>query len=219
MQYIKLNSNETSTPPSPKVLEAVSAPLINSMGLYEDPHCMELRTAIAEVYNISKEQVFVGNGSDEVLGFCFLSFFSHNSRICFPDITYGFYRVYASTFGIDASEIPLMPDFSINVQDYVKTDRHVIIANPNAPTGLCLSIEQIEQIVKANPKRLVVIDEAYVDYGNKSCIPLLKHYSNLIVIQTFSKSRNLAGARIGFAIASKEIIKDHCCQLNTTANT
>lgn len=206
--YIKLNANETSVPPSPEVLKAVSSPLLNSMGLYEDPHCMELRTAIADVYNVAPEQVFVGNGSDEVLGFCFLTFFSRNSKICFPDITYGFYKVYSNTFGIDAREIPLSSDFSVSVEDYVKTNRHVILANPNAPTGLCLSTCEIEKILKADPNRLVIIDEAYVDYGNESCIPLLNRYPNLIVIQTFSKSRNLAGARIGFAVASKEIIKD-----------
>ena len=206
--YIKLNANETSLPPSPKVLEALSLSLINGMGKYADPHCRELRAAIGEVYNISPEQIFVGNGSDEVLGICFMSFFSESSKICFPDITYGFYEVYANTFKIDAETIPLKEDFSINIEDYTNTDRHVIIANPNAPTGLVLSVDQIEEIIAAKPDRIVIVDEAYVDYDNDSCVRLVNHYPNLVVVQTFSKSRNLAGARIGFAIASKEIIKD-----------
>lgn len=206
--YIKLNANESSVPPSPAVLEALSVPLINGMGRYEDPHCMDFRKAIAEVYHVTPEQVFVGNGSDEVLGFCFLTFFSGRSKICFPDITYGFYQVYADTFGVDAQVFALKPDFSIDVDAYVRTDRHVILANPNAPTGLCLPVSDIERILRANRDRLVVIDEAYVDYGNESCVPLVEKYPNLIVVQTFSKSRNLAGARLGFAIASKEIIKD-----------
>ena len=207
-RYIKLNANETSVPPSPQVKAVLAGPMGDSLGLYEDPHCMELREAIAEVYHVTPGQIFVGNGSDEALAFCFLSFFSKGSRVCYPDITYNFYSVYANTFGLDGLAIPLKEDFSVDVNDYVDTDRHVILANPNAPTGLCLSVPQIEGIVKARPERLVIIDEAYVDYGNESCVPLLKKYPNLIVVQTYSKSRNLAGARIGFAIASEEIIRD-----------
>ncbi|MDF2800265.1 MAG: histidinol-phosphate aminotransferase [Anaerocolumna sp.] len=206
--YIKLNSNETSLPPSKRVIEAITNEEINKMGMYSDPHCISIREAIGKVYGLSLEQVFVGNGSDEVLGFIFMSFFNQASKICFPDITYYFYRVYAKTYGLNMFEIPLREDFTIDINDYINSDCHVIIANPNAPTGYKISIREIEEILKAKSDRLVIIDEAYVDYGNESCVPLIENYSNLIVVQTFSKSRNLAGARIGFALASKEIIED-----------
>ena len=173
-KYIKLNANESSMPPSPKVLEAISRAQLNSMGQYSDPHCMELREAIGKTYGFGADQVFVGNGADEVLGFCMLSFFRPG----------------------------------INVEDYVKTDRDVILANPNNPTGQAISVADIERIVAANPKRMVIIDEAYVDYGTESCVELVRKYPNLVVVQTFSKSRNMAGARIGFAISTKEIIGD-----------
>ncbi|WOO36348.1 histidinol-phosphate transaminase [Anaerocolumna sp. AGMB13020] len=207
-RYIKLNANETSMPPSPKVLEAVNSKEILGMGLYSDPYCTRLREAIAGVYGLEADQVFVGNGSDEVLSFCFLSFFGEASKICFPDITYYFYHTYSKTYGLDALEIPLKEDFTIDVKNYIETDRHVIIANPNAPTGYRLSRNELREIISAKKERLVIVDEAYVDYGNESCIELIKDYSNLIVIQTFSKSRNLAGLRLGFAAASKEIIED-----------
>lgn len=207
-KYIKLNANETSLPPSPKVLEAISEAEIMGMGQYSDPYCKKLREAIAEEYDVSPEQVFVGNGSDEVLSFCFLSFFGKESKICFPDITYYFYHTYSKTFGIDALEIPLKEDFTIDIEDYKKTERHVIIANPNAPTGYRLGRRELREVIEARKDRLVIIDEAYVDYGNESCVSLLKECPNLIVIQTFSKSRNLAGLRLGFALASEEIIAD-----------
>lgn len=206
--YIKLNANESSFPPSPKVVEAMSSSQINGMAHYSDPHCMELRTAIGKEYGFGPEQVFVGNGADEVLGICMLSFFKPGMKVCFPDITYDFYRTYAKTYQLDYEQIPLQDDFTINVSDYVNTDRDVILANPNNPTGLVLSVEEIEKIVAKNPKRMVIIDEAYVDYGNESCISLVPRYHNLVVVQTFSKSRNLPGARIGYAISSKEIIED-----------
>lgn len=206
--YIKLNANETSLPPSKKVLEAISEKEVKGLGKYSDPYCVSIRAAIGSVYGLSEEQVFVGNGSDEVLGFIFMSFFHHDSKICFPDITYYFYRVYAKTYGLNMLEIPLREDFTINVDDYIHTEHHVIIANPNAPTGYKISTDEIEKILKVKNERLVIIDEAYVDYGNESCVSLLEKYPNLIVVQTFSKSRNLAGARIGFALASKEIIED-----------
>lgn len=207
-KYIKLNANETSLPPSKRVLEAITSNEINGMGRYSDPHCTSIREAIGKVYGINLDQVFVGNGSDEVLAFIFLSFFNEESKICFPDITYYFYRVYAKTYGLNMLEIPLKEDFTIDINDYMNTDYHVIIANPNAPTGYKLQVADIEKILKAGSNRLVIIDEAYVDYGNDSCVSLLEKYPNLIVVQTFSKSRNLAGARLGFAIASKEIIED-----------
>lgn len=207
-QYIKLNANESSIAPSPKILEALTVENFNKMGHYSDPHCVSLRKAIGDTFGFPVDQVFVGNGADEVLGFCFMSFFSDRMKMCFPDLTYDFYRTYAKTNRIDFEQFPVNDDFTINVEDYINTDRDVVLANPNNPTGLAISVDDIERIVASNPKRIVIIDEAYVDYGNESCVPLVKKYSNLVVVQTFSKSRNLAGARIGFAISSKEIISD-----------
>lgn len=206
--YIKLNANETSIPPSPKVLEAITKGDVFAMGHYSDPHCMSLRQAIAETYDVGVDQVFVGNGADEVLGFCFMSFFSDRMKLCAPDITYDFYRTYAKTNRIDYKQFPVKEDFTIDVEDYIHTDRDVVLANPNNPTGHRLSVAEIERIVAAKPNRMVIIDEAYVDYGNESCIPLVARYDNLVVVQTFSKSRNMAGARIGYAISSREIIED-----------
>ncbi|RDU25058.1 histidinol-phosphate transaminase [Anaerosacchariphilus polymeriproducens] len=207
-EYIKLNANESSFKPSAKVLEAISNQEINGMSHYSDPHCMVLREAIAKVYKVNTDQVFVGNGADEVLGFLFLSFFKPGMKVCFPDITYDFYRTYAKTYRLDMLQIPLKEDFTIDVDDYIKSDRDVILANPNNPTGIRLSVEEIERIVAANKKRMVIVDEAYVDYGNESCVCLVDKYPNLVVVQTFSKSRNMAGARIGYAISSKDIIED-----------
>lgn len=206
--YIKLNANESSMAPSPLVLEAVSPNKILAMGHYSDPHCIQLREAIAQVYHVTREQVFVGNGADEVLGFCFMSFFSPRMKLCFPDITYDFYRTYAKTNRLDFQQIPVADDFHIRIEDYLETDRDIVIANPNNPTGFALSLQEMERIIASKPERMVIVDEAYIDYGNESCVPLVEKYSNLVVVQTFSKSRNLAGARIGFAIASKELIED-----------
>ena len=207
-KYIKLNANESNMAPSPKVINAITKNKISGMSFYSDPNSYKLRKAISIKYNVDVDQVFVGNGADEVLGFCFMSFFTVGSKVCFPEITYDFYRVYAKTYGLDMLRIPLNEDLSINVNDYINTDRHVILANPNNPTGLRISVDDIEKILKANKNRLVIIDEAYIDYNNESCIKLVNKYNNLIVVQTFSKSRNLAGAHIGFAISSKDIIND-----------
>ncbi len=206
--YLKLNANESSYPPSPKVLEAMNSAEVNSMAHYSDPHCMELRKAIGEEYGFPAEQVFVGNGADEVLGFCMMSFFKSGMKVCFPDITYDFYRTYSTTYRLDFEQFPLKQDLSVDVDEYVNTDRDVILANPNNPTGKAISVADIERIVAKDPKRMVIIDEAYVDYGNESCVSLVKKYSNLVVVQTFSKSRNMPGARIGFAISSEDIISD-----------
>ncbi len=207
-EYLKLNANESSYPPSPKVLEAMNSTEVKSMAHYSDPHCMELRKAIGEEYGFPAEQVFVGNGADEVLGFCMMSFFKPGMKVCFPDITYDFYRTYATTYRLNFVQFPLKKDLSIDVEDYVHTDRDVILANPNNPTGKAIPVSDIERIVAQDPKRMVIIDEAYVDYGNESCVDLVRKYSNLVVIQTFSKSRNMPGARIGFAISSADIISD-----------
>lgn len=206
--YLKLNANESSLPPSPRVLEALNIASINNIGQYSDPHCLKLRQAIGKAYGFGANQVFVGNGADEVLGFCMMSFFRKGMKICFPDITYDFYRTYAKTYQLDYQQFPLNEDFTINVEDYIHCQGDVILANPNNPTGLSMSIEDIERIVQKDPERMVIIDEAYVDYGNASCLSLVNKYPNLLVVQTFSKSRNMAGARIGFAISSPAIIED-----------
>ena len=207
-KYIKLNANETIVPPSPKVLEAITEEAVNKMGLYSDPTCLSLRTAIAKQYDVDPEQVFVGNGADEVLGFILMSFFCTRQKLCCPDITYEFYKGYANTYRVNLKQFPVNDDFSINIDDYVNTKRDVILANPNNPTGLFIPKEDIERIVKVNPKRMVIIDEAYIDFAGESCVSLVNKYKNLVVVHTYSKSRNLAGARRGYAISSKEIIHD-----------
>jgi histidinol-phosphate aminotransferase len=206
--YIKLNANETSLPPSPKVFEAISKSEIWNMSYYADPHCHEFRKAVASVYGVTEEEVFVGNGADEVLSFVLMSFFRRGMKIYFPDITYGFYRTYAKTYGLDMEEIPVKDDFSIDINDYMDLEGDIIFANPNNPTGKAIPIADIEKLVKKNPKRMVIVDEAYADYWGETCLPLATKYPNLVVVRTFSKSRNMAGTHIGFAIASKEIIAD-----------
>ncbi|MBQ8111112.1 MAG: histidinol-phosphate transaminase [Clostridia bacterium] len=207
MRYVKLNTNESPYPPSPGVLEAVTAEA-GRLQLYSDPVCAELRDALAARYGVKRENVFVSNGSDDILNFAFMAFAGDSVPACFPDISYGFYRVYADLHGIDSRQIPLKPDFSVAAGDYMNLDGFIAIANPNAPTGMALSRDEIEGIVKANPGHVVLIDEAYVDFGAESCVPLTSKYDNLLVVQTFSKSRSMAGARLGFAIASEGLIAD-----------
>lgn len=207
-KYIKLNTNESPYPPSDAVISAVSKEEVADLRLYSDPTCKILKEKLAKRYNVSPENVFVSNGSDESLNFFFMAFCSKENKVIFPEISYGFYKVFCDLYGISYEQIPLKGDFSINTNDYTDVKKHVVIANPNAPTGLALSTEEIEKIVKSNPDNLVLIDEAYVDFGGTSAIPLTKKYDNLVVVQTFSKSRSLAGARLGFAIANKEIIDD-----------
>ncbi|MCR5583648.1 MAG: aminotransferase class I/II-fold pyridoxal phosphate-dependent enzyme [Eggerthellaceae bacterium] len=206
--YVKLNSNETSLPPSPAVRAAINDALIDGLGRYADPHCMPLRRAIADHFGLDPACVFAGNGSDEVLGLLFLAFLGSDAPACFPDITYGFYRDYCGTFGVPYREIPLRGDFTLDVDAFAQASEHVIIANPNAPTGLRIPTAEVECIAQANPSRLVIVDEAYVDYGSESCIPLVENNPNLIVVHTMSKSRNLAGAHIGYAIAAPDIVSD-----------
>lgn len=207
-KYIKLNTNESPFPPSPKAIAAVDTKEKEDLRLYSDPECKKLKEAIASYYNVKKENVFVSNGSDESLNFFFMAFCDEEKKVCFPEISYGFYKVFADLYCLDYEAIPLKADFSIDVNDYINKGKNVVIANPNAPTGLCLGLDDIEKIVSSNPNHIVVIDEAYVDFGGESAVELTKKYSNLMVVQTFSKSRSLAGARLGFAIADKEIIKD-----------
>ena len=206
MEYIKLNTNESPYPPSDEVIKAVSDREVANLRLYSDPECKLLRDAIANRFDTKRENVFVSNGSDDILNFAFMAF-SQNGVI-FPDISYGFYKVFAELHGLDYNEIPLMDDFTINPDDYTYAKSMIVIANPNAPTGITLSLDMVEKIVRSNPDNVVLIDEAYVDFGAKSAICLTKKYDNLLVVQTFSKSRSLAGGRLGFAIASEEIIKD-----------
>lgn len=206
MQYIKLNTNESPYPPSARVLDAVSREAVSKLNLYPDPDCRLLTRAIAARYAVAPECVFPANGSDDILNFCFMGFCE--SGVIFPDISYGFYEVYANLYGLNYSKIPLSSDFSVDFRDYCGAGRSIVLANPNAQTGKAIPISQIEQIAASNPDRLVLIDEAYVDFGAQSCVPLTKRYENLFVCQTFSKSRSMAGARLGFAIASPGLIAD-----------
>ncbi len=209
MKYVKLNTNESPFPPSNGVLEAVSAEEVAKLNLYPDPQCGDLKKAIADLYGTERKNVFVSNGSDDILNFFFMAFCNGDDHpVKFPTISYGFYKVYAELYGVDYRTVALMSDFSINIEDYMGNDANVVIANPNAPTGIALSRAQIERILKANPDRLVLIDEAYVDFGAESCIELTKRYANLLVVCTYSKSRSMAGARLGFAIADENIIAD-----------
>ncbi len=204
--FIKLNTNESPFPPAPGVIAALNAAEVGRLNLYSDPTALALEEAIASFYGLSREQVISGNGSDEILAFAIQAF--GNGGVCFPDITYGFYPVLARLYGIDAKTIPLSADFRIIPADYDGAGRTIFIANPNAPTGLCLTAFQVEHILKRNPDSLVMIDEAYVDFGGESSASLLACYENLLIVHTFSKSRNLAGGRIGFALGSPDLILD-----------
>lgn len=207
MQYIKLNTNESPYPPSSTVLEMVKTEA-NKLNLYSDPQCSILHQHIASLYGVDKDEVLATNGSDEILNFAFMAFSDKVNPIVFPDVTYGFYPVFAEINSIPYETIPLKDDFSIDVEDYIGINKNIVIANPNAPTGKALPLCDIEKIVKSNPDNVVIIDEAYVDFGGESAICLTKKYDNLIVTRTFSKSYSLAGARLGFGIASKELISD-----------
>lgn len=205
-QLIKLNTNECPFPPSPRVMEAVNREEVEKLRLYSDPGCTALCNAIAAYNGVKPSQVFPGNGSDEVLAFLFHGFCPKGAA--FPDISYGFYKVFAQMFGAPARQIPLREDFSIAIEDYVNCEETVFIANPNAPTGLFLPLEKIKELLEQNKNRLVVVDEAYVEFGGESAAKLLMDYDNLVVTRTFSKSHALAGARLGYALASEAIIAD-----------
>ncbi len=206
-KYVKLNTNESPFPPSPGVVAAVTAEEVKNLCLYSDPESKFLKAKLAENYSLKSENVFVANGSDDILNFAFMAFARENGA-AFPDISYGFYPVFADLYNIDANIIPLEEDFSIDYKKYLNCGKMVVIANPNAPTGKVLSKCEIEEIIKTNPDNVVLIDEAYVDFGAESVVELVNKYDNLLVVQTFSKSRSMAGARLGFAFASAEIIKD-----------
>ena len=200
MNYIKLNTNESPYPPSQGVLDAVNALEAANLRLYSDPECKNLKKAIADLYGVETENIYLSNGSDDILNFSFMAFAGNGVKAAFPEISYGFYKVYAELYGLDYVKIPLTEDFSVNAKDY--------IANPNAPTGKTISKDDIISILESNPDNVVLIDEAYVDFGGESVYPLIKEYKNLLVVQTFSKSRSMAGARLGFAFGDKELIGD-----------
>ena len=205
-QYIKLNTNESPYPPAPSVVEAMTAEQVELLRLYSDPTAKNLKEKLAGLYGVKPENVFVSNGSDEVLSFSFMAF--GGGGAAFPDISYGFYPVYAELYGIPAEQIPLEADFTIDYRNYCGKNKMIVIANPNAPTGMTIPVWQIEEIVKTNPNSLVLIDEAYVDFGGETCLPLIQKYDNLLVTRTFSKSRCLAGGRLGYAFANPAVIAD-----------
>lgn len=207
-KVIKLNTNESPFPPSPKVKKVLNENVIDKLNLYSDPELKELRNAIAEQFGVTADMVFCGNGSDDVLAFAIMGFCGAGGKLCCPEISYGFYPVYADIFGVELEQIPLKDDFSIDVNDYVGKNKNIVIANPNAPTGLYLTFDEVEKIVSSNPNNLVIMDEAYMAFCGESCMELLKKYGNLLVTRTFSKSHSLAGLRVGFGIGSKEIIDD-----------
>lgn len=206
-KYIKLNTNESPYPPAPAVLAAINSDQAADLRLYSDPTLQNLRAAIAGRYQVTPQQVFCGNGSDEVLSFAFRAWGAERG-VVFPDLSYGFYPIFADYYGLDAKIVPLREDFTLNPANYENIGRMVVIANPNAPTGLAVPAKAICRIAKTNPETVVLVDEAYVDFGGESCVPLLSECENLVVVQTFSKSRQLAGARLGFALASEELIAD-----------
>lgn len=204
-RYIKLNTNESPFPPCPRVLEALNSETARDLRLYSDPTSSDVKKAIADFYGIAPESVFVSNGSDEALNFLFMAFCADGAA--YADITYGFYSVFAELYGVRSTVIPLEEDFTLDTDKLIKASGTLFIANPNAPTGICLPPEEIERVVASRPERLVVVDEAYIDFGGASVVPLTERYDNLVVVQTFSKSRQLAGARLGFAIAEPSIIE------------
>lgn len=207
MQYVKLNTNESPFPPSPRAVE-LAGEEAKKLQLYSDPECKMLVKTAAEKLGVEADQILFTNGSDEILNFAFMAFCDEDHPAVFPEITYGFYPVFAQLNNIPYETIPLAEDFSIRVEDYLGINKTIFIANPNAPTGMALSLSDIERIVKSNPDNVVVIDEAYVDFGAESAMCLINKYDNLLVTQTFSKSRSLAGGRLGFGAGNAKLIQD-----------
>ncbi|QUC68372.1 histidinol-phosphate transaminase [Aristaeella hokkaidonensis] len=206
-KYIKLNTNENPYPPLPEVAEAVRK-ASDKLYLYSDTECVELRKTLAERLNVSPDELLMTNGSDEILNFAFMAFCDKHTPAYFADITYGFYPVFADINQVPYEEIPLKEDLTIDISDYFQKAGTIFIANPNAPTAIALRRSEIEEILKQNLYNVVVVDEAYVDFGAESCVPLIKEYDNLLVTQTFSKSRSMAGARLGMGIGNPELIRD-----------
>ena len=204
--YIKLNTNESPYPPAPSVAAAITRQEVEQLRLYSDPTGAELKGKLAGLYGVKPENVFLSNGSDEVLNFAFLAFGAEG--VAYPDISYGFYQVFAQLYQLDAVEIPLKEDFTVDYRDYCGIGRMVVLANPNAPTGRSIPVAEIRQICQTNPDHVVLIDEAYVDFGGETALPLVQEFDNLLVTRTFSKSRCLAGGRLGYAFGSRALIED-----------
>ena len=207
-QYLKLNANENPFPPSPEVVKTVSQAQAVKLNLYPDAACNLLHQAVADYYGLQMENVIAGNGSDEILSFALRAFCGEGRGVAYADITYSFYQVWVKLYGLEATVIPLREDLTLCVDDYMDFPGTVIIANPNAPTGLALPRSAIRRLLEANRERLVIVDEAYVDFGGESCASQVEEYDNLLVVQTMSKSRSLAGARVGFALGCPELIAD-----------
>ncbi len=205
-QIVKLNTNENPYPPSPKVMQTLQDFKLERLRLYPDPDARALKQALADYHGVPRDNVFVGNGSDEVLAHTFMAFFRQQAPLLMPNISYSFYDVYCNLYDIQYQEIALRDDFSICLDDYSQTNGGIIFANPNAPTGRALGLEEIEALLQRNTESVVVVDEAYVDFGAQSAVALTQRYDNLLVVQTFSKSRSLAGLRIGFAIGHPDLI-------------
>lgn len=203
---VKLNTNENPYGPSPKAIAAMQAAVTDSLKLYPDPSALSLRQAIAKAYRVEPEEVFVGNGSDEVLAHAFAALLKHEKPLLYPDITYSFYPTYCGLFGIEAVEVPLKDDYTIDIADYRRSCGAIILPNPNAPTGIGLPLSAIEMLVSEHPDQPVVVDEAYIDFGGESAVPLTRRYDNLLVVHTLSKSRSLAGLRVGYAIGQRPLI-------------
>ena len=206
-EVVRLNTNESPYPPSPGVAQAVAVE-IDRRQFYNDPDCPALRGAFAKVLGVQPENVLAGNGSDEVLYWAFMAFADETHPIALPDVTYSYYDLFAAAHGIPLHRIPLRADFSVNPEDYLGLNEMIVLANPNAPTGLALSPGQLERIARSNPHNVLIVDEAYVDCGWETCLPLIGKYENLLVTRTFSKSRCLAGGRLGYAFGSPAVIAD-----------
>ncbi len=207
-EYVKLNTNESPFPPAPGVLRALNETSLERLRLYPDPTGRELKRKIAKLYGVEPENVFLSNGSDDIINFSFMAFSDDDVEFVFPDITYSFYDVIVNLHGAKFRREPLLPDMTVDWQAYCGIGKNIVLPNPNAPTGRALTRDQIEEIVRTNPDNVVLIDEAYVDFGAESSVPLVHKYDNILVSHTFSKSRSFAGGRLGFAIADRELIAD-----------
>ena len=208
MPYVKLNTNESPFPPSPEVIAAVNAAQVAKLNLYPDPTGRRLKEKLAALYGLAPENVFLSNGSDDILNFSFMAFCDESRPVAFPAISYGFYPVYADLYRLPYTAVPLRENFRLEPEDYCGLRCNIVIANPNAPTGRAISPDDVEKILLSNPDHVVLIDEAYVDFGGESCRRLIPRYENLLVCQTFSKSRSMAGGRLGFALGSPALIAD-----------
>ncbi|RJX73262.1 histidinol-phosphate transaminase [Pseudomonas sp. LS-2] len=206
-KLVKLNTNENPYGPSPKAIEAMRAEVNDNLRLYPDPNSDLLKQAVARYYGVESNRVFLGNGSDEVLAHAYNAFFKHDAPLLFPDISYSFYPVYCGLYGVDYVAVPLDEQFQIRVEDYKRPNGGIIFPNPNAPTGCLMALEAVEQILAANPDSVVIVDEAYIDFGGETAISLVDRYPNLLVTQTLSKSRSLAGLRVGLAVGHPDLIE------------